>query len=183
MDVWPFNLSQAHKCILCFSLQVSFPWGFQWHKSIGGWVLFGRKPPLSLFRKQQLCYPGVLGVYTVPPLIAASHRAEMHLLAGSSGRHKSMGGCQLLIVTVLQNECCFNILYRFLCNTLTCARQPRARINSAQRIPSPYPFVKSQSCFNDAWRNIQALTFHCQVSLEKSIKIIQLWPSYPVNAY
>lgn len=97
--------------------------------------------------------------------------------------HKSMGGCQLLIVTVLQNGCCFNILYRFLCNTLTCARQPRARINSAQRIPSSSPFVKSQSCFNDAWRNIQALTFHCQVSLEKSIKIIQLWPSYPVNAY
>lgn len=97
--------------------------------------------------------------------------------------HKSMGGCQLLIVTVSQNGCCFNILYRFLCNTLTCARRPRARINSAQGLPSSSPFVRSQSCFNDAWRNIQALTFHCQVSLEKSIKIIQLWPSYPVNAY
>ena len=164
----------------------SLQWEYQCHTSVGRWVQFGRKPWLSPFRKQQLHYPAnirVLGVYTVPPLIAASHRPEMHLLAGSSGRHKSMGGCQLLIVTVLQNGCCFNILYRFLCNTLTCARQPRARINSAQRIPPPYPFVKSQSCFNDAWRNIQALTFHCQVSLEKSIKIIQLWPSYPVNAY
>lgn len=99
--------------------------------------------------------------------------------------HKSMGGCQLLIVTVSLNGCCFNILYRFLCNTLTCARRPRARINSAQRLPSSSPFVRSQSCFNDAWRNIQELTFHCWVFffLEKSIKIIQLWPSYPVNAY
>ncbi len=78
----------------------------------------------------------------------------------------------------LAEWCCFNILYRFLCNTLTC-RQPRARINSAQESP----FVKSQSCFNDAWRNIQALTFSCQVPLEKSIKMILLWPSYPVNAY
>lgn len=29
----------------------------------------------------------VLGVYTVATLITVSHRAEMHLLAGSSGRH------------------------------------------------------------------------------------------------
>lgn len=74
--------------------------------------------------------------------------------------------------------CCFNILYRFLCNTLTW-RPPRARIDVAE---DP-PFVKSQSCFNDAWRNIQALTFLCQVSLVKSMKIIPFWPSYPVNAY
>lgn len=124
-----------------------------------------------------------LGFLAVLRLTAATQEAEMHLLAHSGGRHKRMDGCQLLIVTVLQNGCCFNILYRFLCNTLTCARQPQARINSAQRIRSSSPFVKSQSCFNDAWRNIQALTFCCQVSLEKSIKIIQLWPSYPVNAY
>ena len=33
----------------------------------------------------------------------------------------------------LAEWCCFNILYRFLCNTLT-PRQPRARINSDERI-------------------------------------------------
>lgn len=44
--------------------------GYQCHKSLGGWVLFGRKPWLSLFRKQQLYYPAnisFLGVYTAPP--------------------------------------------------------------------------------------------------------------------
>lgn len=92
----------------------------------------------------------LLSISTVLPLIAGTHMAKMHVLADSRGRHKSMDGCQLLIVTVLQNGCCFNILYRFLCNTLTCARQPQARINSAQRILSSSPFVKSQSCFNDA---------------------------------
>lgn len=45
----------------------------------------------------------------------------------------------------LAEWCCFNILYRFLCNTLTC-RQPEARINSVK----DSSFVKSQSCFNDA---------------------------------
>lgn len=45
----------------------------------------------------------------------------------------------------LAERCCFNILYRFLCNTLT-RRQPEARINSVKGSS----FVKSQSCFNDA---------------------------------
>lgn len=100
-------------------------------------------------------------------------------------RTRSTGGCQLLIVTVLQNGCCFNILYRFLCNTLTrcAAAWSKNQFSPKGAPPTSPPFVKSQSRFNDAWRNIQALTFHCQVSLEKSIKIIPLWPSYPVNAY
>lgn len=103
---------------------------------------------------------------------------RLYSLSGKSLWPTHGGGVSAFNCNCLAERCCFNILYRFLCNTLT-RRQPEARINSVKGSS----FVKSQSCFNDAWRNILALTFFCQVSFEKSIKIILLWPSYLVNAY
>lgn len=61
------------------------------------------------------------------------------------GTGMGVGGVSAFNCNCLAEWCCFNILYRFLCNTLTC-RQPEARINSVK----DSSFVKSQSCFNDA---------------------------------
>lgn len=79
-----------------------------------------------------------------PALVAQARKTFMYLLASHCGRHMG-GGVSAFNCNCLADRCCFNILYRFLCNTVTC-RQPEARINSVKGSS----FVKSQSCFNDA---------------------------------
>lgn len=63
-------------------------------------------------------------------------------------RTRSRGGCQLLIVTVLQNGCCFNILYRFLCNTLTrcAAAWSKNQFSPKGASPHPHPSTPPPFC-------------------------------------
>lgn len=117
-------------CVFCLQCPVLESLFFAWDSFNPGAKIMrtaqlGRSAWLSLRRKPRLHQRRSSGRLYSRHIDCSDSRGPwcVRWQADAGGRWqartRSTGGCQLLIVTVLQNGCCFNILYRFLCNTLT----------------------------------------------------------------